>query len=78
MFMATMPTSYGSNDPHIEELALEQGCTCTVAKIAEGPDAGRECYVFRSRDYGIVANLLTEIIGTDLDEEFLKTAILEV
>ena len=76
--MATMPTSYGSNDPHIEELALEQGCTCTVAKIAEGPDAGKECYVFRSKDYNVVASVLTEIIGTDLDEEFLKTAILEV
>lgn len=78
MYMVSMPTSYGSSDPHIEELALEHGCACTVAKIAEGPDAGRECYVFRSKDYVVIANLLTEIIGTDLDEEFLKTAILEV
>ena len=61
----------------VSQFAKDHGCTATLVQ-ENGPAGGNPLYLFQSKKFDYLAELVSQLLGTNTDEESIKTMIWEV
>ena len=75
MYIAQLDISSENTEIEVKEFANGLGCTAILAQEF-GPAGGNPLYIFESKNYNNLDELVRQVIG-DADEETIKTVIIE-
>lgn len=76
-YTVELDISHESTPSEVAEFAFIWDCTSKLL-IEDGPGGGNPVYEFLSNNYGNLRDLLIDYMGHDIDEEELKTMIVEI
>ena len=76
MFNIELDISHEPTHSEVSQFAKDHGCTATLIQ-ENGPAGGNPLYLFQSEKFDYLDELVSQILGTNTDTEFAKTAIYE-
>lgn len=76
MFNIELDISHEPTHSEVSQFAKDHGCTATLIQ-ENGPAGGNPLYLFQSEKFNHLDELVSQILGTNTDTEFAKTAIYE-
>ena len=76
-YLIELDVSHEAAHEEVVQLAHDQGCT-VLSKMEHGPAGGNPSYTFAADSKQKLIGLAQEINGITLDEEWIKTKIIDV
>lgn len=77
MYNIELDVSHEPTHSEVSQFAKDHGCTATLVQ-ENGPAGGNPLYLFQSKKFDYLAELVSQLLGTHTDEESIKTMIWEV